>query len=344
MVNGVKNVVSFLVRLGLSGALLWYLFSKIDVGQIWEVLRGARLEFLVYAGLIFFVVNLILLARWFIFIKALEVTSSIRDIMRYYFVGLFGNLFLPSSIGGDFLKIYGLCRSSSQKTKVVASVLLDRLSGFAAIVLVSVMAFILGYRFLQEGVIVVPIIGMAVLAGGFACVLFNEKLYSFCCGIFSKLPKVQKALLGLHYDIALMKGKRREGFGAIAVSCLSQVVYAVCWYLIARALSQDVDLIYFLIFVPLTCVAASFPSIGGLGVREIGTVYLFGKAGMDSGVAAGISLINFLFMVIVGLIGGLVYVVTLSPGWIQYHPSDVSTRPGKACRPAPAADPVDRIL
>ncbi len=329
MVNGVKNAISFLLRVGLSGALLWYLFSKIDVAKIWEILRGARLEFLVYAFIIFFAVNLILLARWFIFIKALGVTSPARDVVRYYFVGLFGNLFLPSTIGGDFLKIYGLCRNSSQKTRVVASVLLDRLSGFAAIALVSVAAFIIGYRVLQEAVILVPIIGMAVLAGGVACVLFNAKLYSFCCGIFAKLPKVQKALMGLHYDIALMKGKRREGFSAIAISCLSQVIYAVCWYLIARALSQNVDVIYFLIFVPLTCIAASFPSIGGLGVREIGAVYLFGKVGMDPGIAASISLVNFPFMVIVGLTGGLVYVVTLSPGRIQYHPSDASTRSGK---------------
>jgi len=324
----VKNVLSFLLRVGLSGALLWYLFSKIDVGRIWEVLRGARLEFLGYAFIVFFVVNLVLLARWFIFIKALGVTSPARDVVRYYFVGLFGNLFLPSTIGGDILKIYGLCRNSSQKTRVVASVLLDRLSGFAAIVVVSVVSFILGYRFLEEGIIVVPIIGMAFLAGGFACVLFNEKLYSFCCGIFAKLPKFQKALMSLHYDIALMKGKRREGFGAIAVSCCSQVVYAVCWYLIARSLSQDVDLIYFFIFVPLTCVAASFPSLGGLGVREIGTVYLFGKIGMNSEIAASISLVNFVFMVLIGLLGGLSYVLTLSSGRIQYHPSDASALRG----------------
>lgn len=323
-----KNVVSFVVRVGLSGALLWYLFSKIDIARTWEILRVARIEFLIYAGVVFFGVNIILLLRWFIFIKALEVISPVRDIVRYYFIGLFGNLFLPSSIGGDFLKIYGLCRNSSQKARVIASVLLDRLSGFAAIVLVSVVAFTVGYRLLEEAALLIPIAGVAILAGTFACVLFNEKIYSFCCRIFSKLPKIQKALMGFHYDIALMKGKRRDGFKAIAVSGLAQVVYAVCWYLIARALSQDIGVIYFLIFVPLTCIAASFPSIGGLGVREIGTVYLFGKAGMDSGIAASISLINFLLMVIVGLIGGLVYVFTLSSGRIQYHPSDASALRG----------------
>ena len=321
-----KNALSLIVRVGLSGALLWYLFSKIDMGKTCEVLRGARVEFLVYAGLVFFVVNLILLLRWFIFIKALGVSSPVRDIVRYYFIGLFGNLFLPSSIGGDILKIYGLCRNSSQKTKVVASVLLDRLSGFAAIVLVSVVAFTVGYRLLEEAALLIPITGVAALAGLFACILFNENVFSFCSRIFSKLPKVQQALMGFHHDVALMKGKRREGFGAIAVSCFAQVVYAVCWYLIARALSQDVSVVYFLIFVPLTCIAASFPSIGGLGVREVGTVYLFGKAGMDPGVAASISLINFFFMVIVGLIGGLAYVLTLSPGRVQYHPSDAFVR------------------
>lgn len=326
----IKNAGSFIVRVVLSGALLWYLSSKIDMAGTWEVLRGARAGFLVYAGIVFLLINGILLCRWLIFIRALEAASSLRDIVRYYFIGLFGNLFLPSSIGGDFLKIYGLCRNSSQKTRVVASVLLDRLSGFAAIVLVAAAAFIAGYRLLEDGVLLIPIAGVAVLGGLFVCVLFNRKIYSFCCRIFSKLPKIQKALMGLHDDIALMKGKRRDGIRAVAVSCLSQVVYAVCWYLIARALSQDVDVIYFLIFVPLTCVAASFPSIGGLGVREIGTVYLFGKAGMDPGIAASISLINFLFMVMVGLIGGLIYVFTLSPGRVQYHPSDASIRPENA--------------
>src|SRR3989338_6745097 len=120
MVNGVKNAVSFLVRVLLSGGLLWYLFSKIDLGRIWEILRGARLEFLVYAFLVFFVVNLVLLARWFIFIKALEVTSPARDVVRYYFAGLFGNLFLPSTIGGDILKIYGFRRQNRTKTRVTS--------------------------------------------------------------------------------------------------------------------------------------------------------------------------------------------------------------------------------
>ncbi len=330
MVNIAKNILSFVFRVCLSAVLLGYIFSKIDISKTWKILQSADLGFILCAGVVFAGINVILLSRWFIFIKAMDLTIPVKEAVRYYLAGLFGNLFLPSSIGGDFIKIYGLCKNSSQKTRVVASVILDRLSGFAAIILVAVGAFVLGYSLLEDNMLLIPIAGITVVSAGFACVLFNEKLYSFCCGIFAKLPKVQKALMGLHYDIALMKGKRREGLSAIAVSCLSQIVYALCWYLIARSLSQELSLVYFLIFVPLTCIAASFPSIGGLGVREMGTVYLFGKIGMDAGVAASISLINFLFMMIIGLIGGLIYVFTLSSGRIQYHSPDAVVRRAEA--------------
>ncbi len=333
-----KNTLSLAGRVLLSVALLYYLFSRIDVEKTWGVLRTAQFGFLGYAGITFLGINGVLLLRWLVFIKALALASPVREVVRYYFIGLFGNIFLPSAIGGDLIKMYGLCRNNSQKTRVVASVILDRLSGFVAIILVSFAALILGYRLVQDSALFVPLAGVTACAGFFACVLFNEKIYSFCCCIFSLWPKIQGALMDLHYDLALMRGRRQQGLLAIGISCLSQVMYAVTWYLIARALGEGVSLICFLIFVPLTCIAASFPSIGGLGVREIGAVYLFGKVGMESGIAASISLINFILMVIVGLMGGIVYVFTLSSGRVQYHSSDVSSRASDTRRSASAID------
>lgn len=325
-----KNIFSFIFRAALSAVLLAYIFRKIDWQKTWDVLRTAHPGFILGAGGIFLFINILLLGRWLIFIKALGVAARFQDLVRYHLAGLFGNLFLPSSIGGDFIKIYGLCRNSSQKTRVIASVLLDRLSGFAAIILVAAAAFVFGHRLLESrsiGWMMTGIIAVSTCAGA---VLFNEKIYRFFCRMFSRLPRFQKALMDLHYDIALMKARPREGLQALGLSCLSQVIYSVCWYLIARGLDQDVGFIYFLIFVPLTCVAASFPSIGGLGVREVGTVYFFGKVGMDAGIAAGISLINFLLMVVVGLAGGCFYVFTLPPGRVQYHSSGAGAGGGDA--------------
>ncbi len=317
-----KDVFSFLSRIALSLILLAIVFSKIDMVRTKEILVSADIVYIFYSFLVFFVVNIAMLGRWYLFIRAMDISVPIYAVVRNFFFGLFGNLFLPSSVGGDILKTFGLCKHSMNKTKVVASVLLDRLSGFAAIVIVSICSFSIGYRYIGEPSLLIPIGVIAVGSFLVLLVLFNERIYSFCCRVFNRFPNFKRSLMNLHYDITLLKGKKRRGLEALGVSCLSQVIFAFVWYLIARALHQEISPIYFLIFVPITCVASSFPSIGGLGVREAGAVFLFGKVGVEQGVAVSISLITYLFMVIIGIIGGVFYVSTLSSGRIQHYTPD----------------------
>ena len=322
MKEKVKNLLSLLGRFGLSAILLVYLFTKMDMDNTRTVLQSADFKYIAWAFVLFLGTIILILVRWFIFVRALDLSASRWTVTRFFFMGLFGNLFLPSSIGGDLIKIWGLCKDSSQKIRVVASVLLDRLSGFVSIVVVAFCAFVLGYAFIEEKFLLVPIIVIATGLFIFGLVLFNEKIYFFCCRIFNRIPRVKTALMDLHYDVALLKNKKLEGIKAIGLSCCSQMIFALTFFLISRALHQDTPVIYFLIFVPLICVASAFPSIGGLGVREAGAAYLFGKIGMSTEVAVSISLINFLFMVIVGLVGGLIYVTTVSSRRIQHRSPD----------------------
>jgi len=250
------------------------------------------------------------------------------DISRYFLIALFGNLFLPSSIGGDVLRIIGLCKNSNQKPKVVASVLLDRLTGFVSIVIISVASFSVGYKLIEDKILAVPILIMTICLFIGSVILFNKKVYHFCCRMFNIFPKFKKKLIEVHDDIELLKDSPAEGFKAIALSCLSQTIYVTIFFIAAKAMHQDIPLIYFFIFVPLICIASSFPSIGGLGVREFGAVYLFSKIGVDSSIAVSLSLLSFIYMVLIGLIGGVCYVFTLSSGRLQYPSSDESADSG----------------
>ncbi|MBN1870217.1 MAG: flippase-like domain-containing protein [Candidatus Omnitrophica bacterium] len=332
--NNVKSALSFLLRMGLSVGLLWYVFSKIDMEGTKRVLQSADITYISLAGFVFVIVNGIVLLRWFIFIKALDLSVSVKDVVRNYFYGLFGNLFLPTAIGGDIIKVIGLCKDSSQKPKVVASVLLDRLSGFASIIVIELVMLLIGYPFIAgDKVLSTAIVMIGLGSTVCAVILFNERIYSFGCRVFDRLPKVKQGFMSMHYDIALLKSghKSIEGYKAIAVSCCSQAVFAFSWFLTAKALGQETAFFHFIAFVPMLCVASSFPSIGGLGVREAGAVYLFSKVGMESGVAVSLSLINFFFMVMVGLVGGFTYVYTLSVGRIQCYSQDaVGVGPGDA--------------
>ena len=326
MKEKIKNLLSFIGRFGLSVALLWYLSTKMDIQETLRILKNADSRYIAMALALFMGTICIVLWRWLIFIRALDLSASTWTIIRYFFIGLFGNLFLPSSIGGDLIKIWGLCKDSCQKVRVVASVLLDRLSGFVSIVIVACGAFIFGYGVINDKFLFIPIVIMGLGLVVFGTILFNEKAYSFGCRVFNKIPRLKKILMDLHYDVALLKKKKRQGLQAVFLSCCSQVIFALTFFLIAKALHEPLPIIYFLVFVPLICVASAFPSIGGLGVREAGAAYLFGKVGMSTEVAVSVSLINFLFMVIVGLLGGIVYVTTLSSRRIQYPAPDVSAK------------------
>jgi len=262
-----KNTLSFLLRIGLSLGLLAYVFSKIDMGKTGEVLRSADLFYIAVAAIIFIIVNGIVLCRWLIYIKALGLTTTLGSVVEHFLYGLFGNLFLPTAIGGDILKAVGLCKNSDQKPRVIASILLDRVTGFASIAIVAVTAFALGYKYINDSSLMIPIALMGGAAIVIAAVLLNEKIYSFGCMVFNQLPRFKKSLMTMHYDMALLKEghKYQEGVKAILLSCCSQAIYAFTFYFTAKALHQDIAVIYFLIFVPIICVATAFPSIGGAG-------------------------------------------------------------------------------
>jgi len=246
-----KDILSFLFRFGLSACLLAYIFTKIDVQQTLETIRSADLIYIFIAGGIFFVILFIILYRWYILIRALDLSVSGWNMTRYFFIGLFGNLFLPSAIGGDLIKVIGLCKNSSQKPRVVASVLLDRLSGFAGMAVVAIFAYVLGYRYISDKMLLFPIIFMTVVSASVVAVLFNERIYSFVCKIFNSFPKIKKNLMTMHYDIKLLNDRPREGQKAVGISCIGQITLAVTYFFIATALHQNINFFYFLIFMPI---------------------------------------------------------------------------------------------
>ena len=277
------------------------------------------------AFLVFLVIHGVLLLRWRVFIKALDLKVSFLNTARYFFFGLFGNLFLPSAVGGDIIKMVGLCRKNpQQKPKVFASIILDRLAGYASIVTVAVVAFLFGHAMIGEDSLIVVIGLMAGVSCVAVLVLFNEKIYSFFCAVFNVLPRLKKVLMDIHYDIVLLKGQKAEGYKTILMGCFTQSLLAFSYFLVAKAMHQDIPLIYFFVFIPLICIVSAFPSIGGLGVREMGAAYLFSKVGVASGVAVSLSLINFLFLVVIGLLGGGFYVLTLSCGRVQCDQQDAA--------------------
>ncbi len=143
------------------------------------------------------------------------------------------------------IKTIGLAKVVKQKPKVFASVVLDRLSGFAGIVIIAAIMFFVGYEHIPDRSVGGSIVAMTLVSLSITAVLFSNRIYSFCCALFNRWPVIKENLMSVHYDIALMKGKVGEGILTILLSGLSQVALAYVYFMVAKALNQDVGFFYF---------------------------------------------------------------------------------------------------
>jgi uncharacterized protein (TIRG00374 family) len=297
-----------------------------DYGKLWQQLRTSDMRYMSAAGIIFFMINFLIIWRWRILMKAVGLKPLGLSSMRWYFIGMFCTLAPISTVGGDVIRGLGMAQELGHKPKIFASIVLDRLSGFAGIVILAVVAYLFGHRIINSKLVILAIAALSVISIAVVVVLFSHRSFSFACKAFHSWPKVKDNLMRLHYDIVLLKGKQRKGWDTIFISILAQVVLAVEFYLSARGMHQNIPLEYFIIFSPIVCVVTTLPSIGGLGFREISWVYLLPLVGVSKNMAMAISLINSAFTIINGLLGGLFYVTTLSSGRIQYSQADAGLK------------------
>lgn len=322
MSHRLKSILSFIIPCFLSCGLLAWIFMTIDYKHIWLAIKGSDIRYLSAAGIIFFMINFLIIWRWRILMKAVGLKPKMLSSARWFFIALFCNLAPISTVGSDVIRGLGIAQEVGHKPKVFASIVLDRLSGFAGIVILAAIAFLFGHGIITNKLVIVAIAAMSIVSSAVVIMLFSHRVFSFSCKAFSAWPKIKDNLMKLHYDIVLLKGNQRHGWESIGISIGAQIVLAVEFYLTAKGMHQNVPLVYFIIFSPIVCVVTSLPSIGGLGFREIGWVYLLPLVGVSKEMAGGLSLINSAFNIIAGLLGGLFYVSTLSPGRVQYPQAD----------------------
>jgi len=326
----VKNIFSIVLPCFCSLALLTWLFMTIDYKNIWQTVEGSDMRYLSLAGIIFFLINFLIIWRWRILMKAVGLKAKRLSSMRWFFISLFFNLAPISTVGSDVIRGLGLAKEVGHKPKIFASIVLDRLSGFSGIVILAVAAFFFGHGIIKHsmtegklGVVALAIAALCTVSGALVVVLFSHRIFSFACKAFTGWPRLKEGLMKLHYDIVLLKGKQQKGWEAVIISVFAQVILAIEFYLTAKGMHQNIPLVYFIIFSPIVCVLTSLPSIGGLGYREMGWVSLFylvyGVSSKTAEMAGSLSLITSAFTIISGLLGGLFYVTTLSSGRVQ-HP------------------------
>jgi uncharacterized protein (TIRG00374 family) len=97
--------------------------------------------------------------------------------------------------------------------------------------------------------------------------------------------------------------------GTFLISVIFQLLRCATIAIGAMAFGVHLPILVFIVIVPVIILITLLPiSIAGLGVRELGFVYLFGEVGMPAEVALSLSLLLRLFAILLAAPGAWLYV------------------------------------
>lgn len=306
----IKNILSTAVKVGVSLAILYFLFRNIDLNSFWNTFISVNPLSVVLVALLFLSTQTISTYRWSVILKK-DLDIPYRKLLSIYFIGMYFNNFLPTMVGGDLVKGYYLYKHTKKGDVSLASIFMDRYSGFFALITITAVALIPGYPLIKG----TGLPGFFVLLiGGFygaSLVIWIGPLHSWVMkilarihfyGINQKIETFYRVLMGYksHRDIL---------WKIFLCSVVVQGGVIVGYWFLGRGLGMDVSLGYFFLFIPLTTAVGMLPiSLSGLGIREGAFVFLFTRVGATQEQALTLSLMWFAIMALVSVIGGVEYV------------------------------------
>jgi uncharacterized membrane protein YbhN (UPF0104 family) len=298
VVAGVRAVVG----LGLLG----FIISRLDLSQL-RVPAGPRLA-VGFAG----ACVVLLLGQSFGALRWRTVLGSDAPpwpyLVRLYLIGAFFSLFLPTSVGGDAVRMVAAARNIPRSGEVVASVVVDRGLGVMALVV-----------YLLLGLVVVPSVlpaagarlgldlhgrraALAAVAVGLCVVA--------AAGAAWFLPAVRRWLLEAGGLVRRLLSQPRVALSVGLLAMLVQGLYVVAWIVLAAGMGLGLRASIFLVTVPLVSLGAMLPiTLSGLGVREGVWLLLLRPYGLAPATIVAFSLLYFVCVMVVGALGGLIFVV-----------------------------------
>ena len=319
-----RYVASFVA----CGALLWLV-------EWTEFFQTAKLANRYWLALVLVVVlgdRVFMVYKWMILLRCSGLPVSQGKVFRAYFVGAFWEAFLPASIGGDVVRVAWLARRVANTSKIISSVVVEKLLGALALALVAVGSFGLLARHLAEAsadlmVAIVAILSISLVG---MTIVFSHRAHHVMKALIAKIPlrglngMVEKARAG----VLEFRGKPVLVGGVLLLSVCEQAFPIAANFILARAISVNLSLKWAVIGMPIILAVARMPiSVAGLGITEGAYALVFSYAGVP-----------LTQSVVMAVTGRIIVLISSLPGiWWTVSKDDA---PLLVANPGPEGGPV----
>jgi len=255
----------------LAFGLVAYLLYQQGWEQIWDAIRQIGwARFAIAIGLMT-VSRLMMTGRWYVLMHSSEAKFTFRDGLKLTFAGLFANNFLPSTIGGDVVRLAGTIQAGYDGVVAAASLIMDRLVGMFGMALFLPIGLVRAFQtpnpFGAAPHLLTP------LMAGFLPASVKE--------LWEKTYSRGKSLLRKLFDaVAMWIHRPRVLFSSLLFTALHMLCFfSILWILMdgmndplpVWLISGLWSLVYFVTLIPI--------SINGLGVQEVAITFAFSTLG-----------------------------------------------------------------
>jgi hypothetical protein len=300
----------YLAKLAISSLLVWLLVRNRDLHALAHEMLAIEPLALALAAAGLFALLVPQALRWSVVLGAIGCPRGLRVTLPLTMIGLFFSQTLPSSIGGDGMRVWELHRGGVGMSSAIASVLIDRAAGLIGICLLASATFPLLLDLVRDPAVKTGVV--LLLAAGYAGIAIAT--------LFDRLPAsaqrfpIVSGFAAFSVSLRAVVLAPRPALGALGASLVYQLGIVVVVFALARGIGIPVQPAACLVIVPLANLSAVLPiSISGWGVREGAFAAGFGLVGVAAADAIALSVLFGLLNMLVGISGGLVWLVRRQP-------------------------------
>ncbi len=305
------RTVFTVVRVAVGAGLIAFLLWKLDIQEIIGHLIAIDPGFLVYAVLTYLMFVVLSAWRWQILLDFKNFEVPFLRTLRIYFISLFFNNMLPTTVGGDTMRV--IYTMKDRRADALAVVLVDRMLGFIGLFIVALIAVVY-LLVLRKGTEYLPFMVIGFTSVMLATyIFFSRRAYAVLSPLVNriKVMRLGERLNRLHEAGTDFGGAWWHLIVCVVLSVAIQATLSIAPFFVLRSMGyQGINLLPFFIYVPIINVISMIPlSLNGLGVRENSYVILFARAGVPGEVAMAMSLLSFFIVFVYSLAGGIFFMI-----------------------------------
>jgi uncharacterized membrane protein YbhN (UPF0104 family) len=300
--------MKIVLKLSISIVLFYVIFRVININTLLRMLSEIKYPYLLLAMLFQFFSNLVASCRWYMIMKLLEFNEQLSFFIKSYFKGTFFNQALPSSIGGDAIRVLELGKKGYSKREAFYGIFIDRIIGLQGLLILNLTANFINSSLLPNWLFnLITMICIGSILGMFVLMLLRK---------IKPLENVPLFSLAYHLSNRFRNvyNNKRNICIQTSLSILIHLLSIISIYIISIALGMEYSLSVFMVIFPPVFLLTLIPiSLAGWGVREGAMIGLFMLIGASKESVLSLSLLYGFIIILCSLPGMFFWLTAKTP-------------------------------